>query len=115
MTEPTTRLLTLLSVKLVQPGLLGDVYEGYLRLAPPTLGASAEKAGIKRELEQLVWRGVICLYAERRYMLTSDGESLVEESGVREKMESRRLFLLKETRKAMQRARSGTRDRSLNQ
>jgi hypothetical protein len=115
MEDSPVSLLALMSVKLVQPGLLSDVAEGFTRLDPSNLSAIDTKAKIKAQLDLMIERKLVFLYAHRRYMLTSAGEMVVESSGIREKMEARRLFLLKQTRKASVRSRSGTRDRSLYQ
>lgn len=111
-------ILLLLSVQLAQPGLLGDVVQAYQRLEPPDAFSGhveAEKADVRARLEQLVQSNLIWLYAERRYMLTRIGERYIGSSGLRVQLDGRRLYLLKETRRASLRKRSDTRNRPQQQ
>lgn len=107
--------LILFAVKLVQPGMLRDVTEGLQRLAPASVSLTKLKENVKERLEAFREQGFVCLYAGRRYMLTSRGEAAVEESGIRPQIEARRMFLLKETRRSMKSQRSDTRARLLQQ
>lgn len=91
--------ITLLAVRLVQPGMLGDVHLGVVRLSPGTFGAPIEKQSVHDELEDLIELGMVERYATRRYILTGKGEDYVNASGIREKIDGRRMYLLKETRR----------------
>jgi hypothetical protein len=107
--------LVLLSVKLVQPGMLGDVVEGIHRLLPTDVHEKIKKEDIKTHLERLKALDLVFLYEGRRYMLTDNGRDVLFASGIKQKMDARRLHLLKETRRDSYRVRSDARDRSLKQ
>ena len=110
-------ILLLLAVQLAQPGILGDVAQAYVRLEPTDLLADVvlPKHDIRERLEHLIAQRFVWLYAGRRYMLTRSGERYVGASGLRAQIDSRRLYLLKETRKATLGSRSDARDRQLKQ
>jgi hypothetical protein len=105
----------MIAVKLVQPGLLQDVTEGVQRVAPENLRASVKSDAVRDQLERLRNIGFIELYAGRRYTLTERGNVYITTSGIKYKMDARRLFLLRETRRNMVSGRSGARDGSLKQ
>ena len=107
--------LVLLALKLVQPGMLRDVADGLERLAPIDMPIAKLKRQVKEQLEEFREQNVVCLYSGRRYMLTARGEEAVAETGIRSQIESRRMFLLKETRRAKHQERSDTRNRPLEQ
>ena len=107
--------LILFAVKLVQPGMLRDITEGLGRLIPLEIPIEKLKEEVRQNLELFREQGVVCLYAGRRYMLTPRGEAVVEDSGIRPQIEARRMFLLKETRRAMRSERGDTHDRPLLQ
>ena len=106
-------MVVLLAVKLVQPGQLRDVTEGVIRLIPDLEPQPSLKQGVSRIIGDLREQDLICLYAGSRYMLTGKGQSYVEASGIKAKIDARRFFLLKETRKRNQWARSDARKRPL--
>ena len=108
-------ILTLAAVKLAQPGLLSDITDAYDRLKPETLDPREAKKDIHDRLARLVMFKLVRLYAGRRYMLTSKGESRMALSGLRVQVDQRRLHLLKETRRNNLAERSDTRDRLLKQ
>lgn len=105
----------LLSLKLIQPGMLGDVVEGMLRLLPEQFHTLVRKEDVRRQLDILRERKLVCLYAGRRYMLTQPGADYVSAVEIKQKIDARRLYLLKETRRDTFQKRSGTRDGSLQQ
>lgn len=105
----------LLSLKLIQPGFLGDVVEGLYRLLPEQFHPLVQKEDVRRQLEILRDRKLVCLYAGRRYMLTQPGADYVSSAEIKQKIDARRLYLLKETRRDRFRKRSGTRVGSLQQ
>lgn len=105
----------LLAIKLIQPGLLSDVLEGMFRLLPDDFHSSIKKDDLRRQLEILRARKLVCLYEGRRYMLTTPGNDYVSAVEIKQKIDARRLHLLKETRRDRFRKRSGTRDGSLQQ
>lgn len=107
--------MVLLSLKLIQPGMLGDVVEGLQRLLPESMHPLIRKEDVRRQLEILRDRELVCLYAGRRYMLTEPGTDYVSVVEIKQKIDARRLYLLKETRRDRFRKRSGTRDGSLQQ
>lgn len=107
--------IVLLGVKLVQPGKLADVVEGVRRLLPETPEYDQLKTDVRKELETLAVAGLVKLYAGQRYVLTEKGVFQTNDSGIAYLIEARRMYLLKETRKANLRMRSSTRDRSLQQ
>lgn len=110
-------ILLLLAVKLAQPGILGDVAQAYTRLEPVDLlrDPALPKDEIRARLEHLIAQRFVWLYAGRRYMITTSGDRYVFASGLRAQIDSRRFYLLKETRKARVLSRSGARDRQLKQ
>lgn len=91
-------ILTLLAVRLVQPGMLGDVHQGVVRLDPNAASRQISKEQVHDELERLIELGLVARYAVRRYELTAEGTSYVNGSGIPEKIDGRRMYLLKETR-----------------
>ena len=108
-------ILVLLAVKLGEPGLLSDIEEAYRRLDPnPSLGTDI-KPLIKDQLVNLERSRMIHLYSGRRYMLTDKGVDRLAMSGLRAKVDQRRMYLLKETRRNSLAARSDTRNRLLKQ
>jgi hypothetical protein len=109
------QVVVLMSLKVVQPALLSDVYEGVQRLIPPSVAAAIKKEDIRQQLVRLHELDLVCLYAGRRYMLTDAGRDYVAITGIRLKLDARRMFLLKETRRRNVHLRSGTRDGSLKQ
>lgn len=111
-------ILLLLAVQLAQPGLLGDVSQAYERLAPPeafTAHVEWEKADIRARLADLIESRLVWLYVGRRYMLTRNGERYIGSSGLRSQLDGRRMYLLKETRKASVAGRSDARNGPLKQ
>lgn len=112
-------ILLMLSVQLAQPGVLGDVVLAYERLSPSDAsdggGSGPEKADVRARLEHLVAVKFVWLYAGRRYMLTRAGERYVGRSGLQNQIDSRRLYLLKETRRSSLAVRSDARDGPLKQ
>ncbi len=111
-------ILLMLAVQLAQPGILGDVVLAYERLAPPDAfegHIGLQKSDIRARLEHLIAVKFVWLYAGRRYMLTRAGERYVGRSGLQNQIDSRRLYLLKETRKASVAMRSDARDGPLKQ
>lgn len=116
MARPLNRhTITILAIKLVQPGRLADITEGVRRILPETPDYTILKQGVHAEIEVLRENGLVCLYEGQRYMLTEKGEQFSNQTGIEYLIEARRMHLLKETRKATQGKRSGTRDRSLLQ
>lgn len=109
------RTVVALAVKLVSPGRLADVTDGVTRLLPATSNQIDLKTSIKAELMSLIQSGIVAEYTGQRYELTEFGQSFVADSGISYLVEVRRMYLLKETRKASVDTRSGTRDRSLQQ
>jgi hypothetical protein len=93
--------LVILSVKLVQPGLLGDIAEGVGRISTPSQERDLAKAEVAWYLQRLRELDFVRLYAGRRYMLTDAGEAYVAHTGIKLKIDARRMFLLKETRRSM--------------
>ena len=111
-------ILLMLAIQLAQPGILGDVAEAYERLAPADAfegHAHWDKQDIRIRLEHLIGLRMAWLFAGRRYMLTRNGERYLGNSGLRSQLDGRRLYLLKETRKASVAARSDARDGPLKQ
>lgn len=105
----------LMAIKLVQPGRLADIADGVQRLLPYEVEVSALKKALARQLPDFRAAGLICLYQGQRYMLTPAGESFMEDTGIRLQIDERRMFLLKETRRANNALRSGARDGLLKQ
>lgn len=111
-------ILLMLSVQLAQPGVLGDVVLAYERLSPSDASDGddgPEKADVRARLEHLVAVKFVWLYVGRRYMLTRAGERYVGLSGLQNQIDSRRLYLLKETRRSSLAVRSDARDGPLKQ
>lgn len=108
---PATVLL--MAVRLVQPGRVSDIIEGVQRILPYETDAESIKRSIGHRLQQFRETDLICLYAGQRYMLRPKGQEIVESAGIKLDVDDRRMFLLKETRRASQRARSDTREGSL--
>lgn len=109
------QVLILMAVKLVQPGRLGDVTEGVLRLVSKMSFSQPLKALVREVLTDLKSSGYVEVYPVGRYILTEKGQSAIAASGAKANIDSRRFFLLKETRKNMQGKRSDTRNRPLQQ
>jgi hypothetical protein len=109
------QIVVLMAVRLVQPGMLGDVLEGVQRLLPPSMSDGIDKDEIKAHLERLRELGLVSLYADRRYMLSTTGREYVAETGIKLKIDARRMFLLRETRQRKFKSRSDARDGSLKQ
>lgn len=107
--------VVLMAVRLIQPGLLGDVYEGVLRLVPTEDSGNISKEDVKAQLLRLKQTGLVMAYEGRRYMLTESGRAFIAELGLKVQIDARRMHLLKETRPRRLRLRSGTRDGSLQQ
>lgn len=105
--------MVLMAVSLVQPGILGDVVEGIQRLIEDKLDYAALKARVGKLMPILIENGLVELYAGRRYVVSTKGKTALEASEIRHQIEARRMYLLKETRRHMVSARSGTRDGSL--
>lgn len=91
--------LILLAVRLVQPGMLSDIFSGAVRLSPPDMLINFDKEGVKTALESLIDIGLVDHYATRRYILSPSGENYIAGSGIRAKIDGRRMYLLKETRR----------------
>lgn len=116
MARPLNRhAIIVMAVKLVQPGRLSDVVEGVKRILPDVPEYNKLKSGVQSELATLRDSKLVCLYEGQRYMLTDRGEHFFHQTGIAYLIEARRMYLLKETRKASRKARSDTRDRSLLQ
>ena len=96
--ENPHNILTLLAVRLVQPGMLGDIHQGVGRLNPNESSLPITKEQVHNDLENLIAWGLVARYAGRRYELTSEGTEFVKGSGIPEKIDGRRMYLLKETR-----------------
>lgn len=109
------QVVVLMAVKLVQPGRLGDVVEGLIRLVEKAKFSQALKAQVRTTLSELRDSGYIDVYPVGRYLLTERGQSAIAASGAKANIDSRRFFLLKETRKNMREQRSDTRIRPLQQ
>jgi hypothetical protein len=107
--------ITVMAVKLVQPGRLADITEGVRRLLSSTPDYATLKEGVREELESLRSAGLVCLYHGQRYVLTKRGEVFSNQSGIEHQIEARRMYLLKESRATRLRQRSGTRTGSLKQ
>ena len=108
-------IVTLFAVKLVQPGRKGDIVDGVRRLIKLDVENKKISSTIDQHISDLREGGMVFLYAGTRYMLTARGQSYIEASGIKAKIDARRFYLLKETRKDMQRMRSDTRERPLQQ
>ena len=107
-----TPILVLMSVRLVQPGRLGDVLEGVNILLPE--GASTiKKDDVATIIGKLRDANLICLYAGQRYELTSKGNQALEDANIKDDIDVRRIFLLKASRRDSPPLRSDTRDGSL--
>lgn len=78
--------------------MLGDVHQGVERLNPETGSSPISKEQVHAQLEQLIELGLVARYAVRRYELTVEGTNYVNGSGIPEKIDGRRMYLLKETR-----------------
>lgn len=116
MAQPLNRhAIVLLAVKLVQPGKLADIVEGVHRILPSHPEYDKLKKDVRKELETLITARLVQPYEGQRYMLTSTGELQANTSGIAYLIEARRMYLLKETRRANQRKRGSTRNRSLLQ
>ncbi len=115
MAKPVSSMLLLFAVRLVQPGRLGDIAEGMQRLSPTDENFLLQKERISELLQSLRDAKLICMYKGQRYLLTDSGRSAVESSGIKLKVDERRMYLLKEARRAMRSERSSARDRSLQQ
>lgn len=109
------QVVVLMAVKLVQPGRLGDVVEGLIRLVANAKFSQALKARVRTILTELKDGGYVDVYPVGRYVLTEKGQSAIAASGAKANIDSRRFFLLKETRKNMTKERSDTRIRPLQQ
>lgn len=107
--------LVLLAVRLVQPGRLADVVEGIARLTGDVLDERRAKPTVSARLASLREADFVCLYRGQRYMLRPKGREVVEVTGIKLQIDQRRMFLLKETRRANARVRSGARDGLLQQ
>jgi hypothetical protein len=94
------RYLVAMAVKLVQPGLLSDVVSGVQRLVPNTIDWEVTTERVRYQLQRLRQARLAELYEGRRYMLTARGEQLVSDTGIKLQIDARRMFLLKETRRA---------------
>src|SRR5690349_3381649 len=91
--------LVVLALKLVQPARTGDVVEGIKRLLPETLEGEIVNKRVKDQLDRLIAAKFVRIYADRRYELTEEGEEYAAQTGLRMKVDARRMFLLKETRR----------------
>jgi hypothetical protein len=105
--------VVLMAIRLVQPGRLGDVVEGIQRLLPYEVDADHLKKTLSSRLQQFREDELICLYAGQRYMLMAKGQEIVDSAGIKVDIDDRRMFLLKETRRASKSARSDAREGSL--
>lgn len=105
--------LVLLALRLVQPGKLSDVVDGVARLLGSEPTGNDFKKVVSHRLEALRESDFVCLYGKQRYMLTNAGKEVVEVTGIKLQIDHRRMFLLKETRRANAKVRSGARDGSL--
>ena len=106
-------IMVLLAIRLVQPGRLGDIAEGVHRLLPYEVDVARLKKALKSRLDEFRDNELICLYAGQRYMLLPKGREIVEEAGIKVAIDDRRMFLLKETRRASQVRRGDAREGSL--
>lgn len=107
--------IVILALKLVQPARLADVTEGVKRLLPETPDYAKLKEGVKDEIDALIQARLIKSYHGQRYVLSPRGETYFSASGIAYQIEARRMYLLKETRRASLGRRSGTRNGSLEQ
>jgi hypothetical protein len=107
--------LVLLAIRLVQPGRLSDIVEGINRLTGAALDSAQVKAAVAGRLSALRDADFVCLYTGQRYMLRPKGREVVEITGIKLQIDHRRMFLLKETRRANDRVRSGARNGLLQQ
>jgi hypothetical protein len=89
-----------MAIRFVQPGRISDVVEGVQRLLPYQIDENRLKKTIAHRLLQFRQDELVCLYAGQRYMLLPGGEAIVEAAGLRSDIDERRMFLLKETRRA---------------
>jgi len=105
--------MVLLAVRLVQPGRLADIVEGLARLVGEQFDYVKAKKVVAARLDALREGDFICLYSGQRYMLRPKGREVVEVTGIKLQIDHRRMFLLKETRRANSAVRSGARDGSL--
>lgn len=113
MAKPLDLMMVLMAIRLVQPGRLADIVEGVSRLTPMDTIYAELKKTVSERINTLRDEGYICLYRGQRYLLTAKGRNVLEDTGIKLKIDARRLFLLKETRKASVALRSNTRDGSL--
>lgn len=103
-------IVIILSLRLAQPAMLGDVYEGVQRLMGKGFPKEYTKDNLHDALLRLEDASVVKAYYRRRYMLTDRGDKLVSQFEMGPQMDARRMFLLKDTRKLTLRQRSDTRD-----
>jgi hypothetical protein len=104
---------TLMALKLVEPGQLRDIAAGLQRLFRSVQSYERAKLIVEDQVPWLRETGLVCLYHGSRYLLTDEGKAFVARTGLWEKLENRRMFLLKESRKSSFKWRSNTRDGSL--
>jgi hypothetical protein len=105
----------LLAIRLVQPGRLQDVAEGLRRLLPYEIDIFQIKPQLASRLQSFREAEFVCLYQGQRYMLTQLGRDYISDTGIKLQIDDRRMYLLKETRRANPKLRSGARDGSLQQ
>lgn len=78
--------------------MLGDVHQGVVRLNPDGSSIPVTKERVHDDLENLIAWGLVARYGGRRYELTPEGTDFIKGSGIPEKIDGRRMYLLKETR-----------------
>jgi hypothetical protein len=103
----------LMAIRLVQPGRLADVLEGIQLVIPGAEGDPPNKTKLAQMLGELREQGLVCLYAGQRYELTDRGNSYLESAQIKEEVDTRRIFLLKASRRDNPPVRSDTRNGSL--
>jgi hypothetical protein len=102
-----------MAIRLVQPGRISDIIEGIQRLLPYEVNEDRAKRNISQRLQTFRQADLICLYAGQRYLLRPKGQQIIDAAGLKVDIDERRMFLLKETRRANPQMRSDARDGSL--
>lgn len=108
-------IFVIMAVRLVQPGRLADVLEGVELIIPGAESQSLNKTKLAEMLSELREQGLVCLYAGQRYELTARGNAYLEAAEIKEEVDTRRIFLLKASRRDNPPMRSDTRNGSLKQ
>lgn len=105
----------MLALKLVQPAQQKDIAEGMRRLFSKIESYERAKFLVDEQIHALRDKGLVSLYYGSRYVLTESGRDFVSRTGLLEKLENRRMYLLKETRRNRFSRRSDALDGSLKQ